>query len=356
MTAIDATASVALLENNTAITTATGKNAVVFQAPKAGVIDKVEFMLGTAGQVTNGIKVSFQNVLGADGNPDGTQDQYRDITSGLTAATWIVPGLMTSDGTDTGTKRTVTRGETLCVVWEWVTFSAGNTASIRRHNAAPPPYFSKLPYPRVHNGTSWGGSTSFPFFILKYNDGTYETITPIHWPLSTANTLSITNATTPDEVGFVFTPTMPLKIDGIWLRGAFTANFSICHYVGSTLSEAKVFDGDVRGDGAASSQVALFKFDNEYELVPGTLYRGTVLPSDGTAFTLFEYAFTSAAVRQAIFAAGQFITTSRSDAGSFSNTIETIMPMMGYNVSAEGTYQAVDFPSGNVIVSRRFFG
>ena len=68
------------------------KVAVFFQVPKTGTLDAFEFRLGTVTQApTNGLRCSFQDLSATTGFPDGTQDQYRDVTSGLTQDTWIVP-------------------------------------------------------------------------------------------------------------------------------------------------------------------------------------------------------------------------------------------------------------------------
>ena len=88
------------------------KYAFIVQCPKAGTLDTFEWRTGAVtNNPDNGIRCSFQTVDATTGYPDGVQDQYRDITGTISANTWQVPGLITSDGTDVGTKRTATHHE-----------------------------------------------------------------------------------------------------------------------------------------------------------------------------------------------------------------------------------------------------
>lgn len=109
------------------------KVAIVFRAPKTGTLDRAEFKLDAVTQApVSGLRVSFQDVGAADGNPDGTQDQFRTVPQGsISAGAWVVPGLMTSDGTDGGTKRSVTKGDLIAFVVEFDSFAAGDSLEVR---------------------------------------------------------------------------------------------------------------------------------------------------------------------------------------------------------------------------------
>src|SRR5262245_57177800 len=71
------------------LSASTDKFAMIGRAPKGVNLDqansrfgKVGFRTGAIGQwPTNGLKVSFQDVSATDGNPDGTIDQFCNITS-----------------------------------------------------------------------------------------------------------------------------------------------------------------------------------------------------------------------------------------------------------------------------------
>ena len=108
--------------------------AFVIRVPKTGTLDKAEFRVGTVAiNAASQVRVSFQDISAANGDPDGTQDQFRDIAgSAFASNTWMVPGLMTSDGTDTGVKRSVTQGDLLSVVIEYQTFTAADSVNVNR--------------------------------------------------------------------------------------------------------------------------------------------------------------------------------------------------------------------------------
>ncbi|RJQ37448.1 MAG: hypothetical protein C4555_06340 [Dehalococcoidia bacterium] len=104
--------------------------AITFDAPLTGTLDSFEFRLGTVTQApVNGLRCSFQDINSA-GNPDGIDDQFRVITTGLTSSTWVAPGLVTADGTDTGIKRSVTAGQRLAAVISFDNFVAGDALEI----------------------------------------------------------------------------------------------------------------------------------------------------------------------------------------------------------------------------------
>jgi hypothetical protein len=107
----------------------------VFRAPKTGNLSKATFCISSV-ITAEDLKVSWQDVDGTTGNPDGTVDQYRVFAkAGITAATLIQTGIISSDGTDGGSKRAVTIGDWVACVIEFnsaigsVTFSMPGIAS-----------------------------------------------------------------------------------------------------------------------------------------------------------------------------------------------------------------------------------
>ena len=107
------------------------KVAYVIAAPKAGDIEAVGFRVGTVGNnPDNGVRVSLQTVDLATGSANGTQSQFRDHTSALSSNTWIETGRITSDGTDTGTRRTVAHGELFAIDFDFVSFVASDSFQI----------------------------------------------------------------------------------------------------------------------------------------------------------------------------------------------------------------------------------
>src|SRR5262245_35066085 len=163
----------AFVTTNGLIDAAAEKDAFIFEAPKAGTLDMFEFSLGAVTQApTNGLKCSFQDVSGSTGDPDGVIDQFRTVTGGLSAGAWVAPGLITSDGTDTGTKRAVAKGDLLACVIEFASFSAGDSLSLNTITASRDS-INQRPYPDYFTAAWAKFASAIPVMALKYSDGTY---------------------------------------------------------------------------------------------------------------------------------------------------------------------------------------
>ena len=141
------------------------KMGFLISVPKTGTIESVEFRCAGVSQNpgSNGIRISLQDVSLTTGNPDETQDQFRDILAGISSGAWVNPGKVTSDGTDNGTLRSVTKGQLLAVVWEFVSFQSGSDFTISLLDAAPsnPPYFCHK------TGGSWSKESYPPVIGLR---------------------------------------------------------------------------------------------------------------------------------------------------------------------------------------------
>lgn len=152
---------------------ATERLGVVFMAPRSGTINRVAIRLGAnTFNVASVLRVSLQDVVNSSGImvPDGTQDQYRDITSLVTNQP-LETGLLTSDGTDGGTKRTVTIGDMLAIVMEYQTFTTGD--AVRQGILVAPPdggYFevNNFASPVFYNGSSWSAQSNTALFAVEY--------------------------------------------------------------------------------------------------------------------------------------------------------------------------------------------
>lgn len=156
-----------LSQNSLTIDLAGERVACVFRAQRSGTIDKFEFDIVTL-TTAEALRVSLQDVSLTNGDPDGTQDQFRDIATGSVVAGWNVPGLITSDGTDTGVKRTVTTGDLLALVVEFVT-TGGNLTIATTNQSFGLGNDTYLD----HFTASWAKNTSSSCgFALKYDDGT----------------------------------------------------------------------------------------------------------------------------------------------------------------------------------------
>ena len=308
------------------------KAAFMFQVPKTGTLDKIEFRTGA---VTFGggsvLRASFQDIDLATGFPDGTQDQFRDVT-GVAANTWTVPGLMTSDGTDTGTKRSVTVGGLLAVVIEYATFTAGDTVTWAQHQVqSTTGILPAFPTPALFTA-AWAMNTAgYPSMALKYNDGSYAYIVDPLSPILTFNTRTFNSTSTPDERGMIFQFAGPVAVGGAWFRADLDAAADLVLYDsdGSTALQTVSLDSDLRSGTAGLNQFVRFADTN---LTASTNYRLILKPTSASSVSLYDYDV-SAAAHLDVCAGGQnFHSTTRTDAGAWTQTT-TNRPWMGLLVT-----------------------
>jgi hypothetical protein len=192
---------------------------VIFRVPKTGTLDTCEFRLSTI-TTAQDMNVEFRSVSESTGVP-GSVDQSRTVPSASVSTGWVVPGLVTSDGTDVGTKRTVTQGELLCVSWNW----PGTTGSVlfvtHFWYAGMGVYSVGNPFPAFRRASGGGSLTiktvgdRIPTIALKYDDGTYGHI-PFAYPRSNHSSTSVSLNSSPDEIGFRIKMPVTAKCVGVW--------------------------------------------------------------------------------------------------------------------------------------------
>lgn len=309
------------------------KVAFIFQVPKTGTLDKFELLLRTVTQApANGLKFSFQDLnTTTTGNPDGTIDQYRVVTSGITSNAWLAPGLMTSDGTDTGTKRSVTRGDWLCCVVEFESFAASDSLNIGAWGHAASGLASR--YQVQHFTTSWSKSgTTHPILALKYDDGTYAHIGWWVQPVLTVASTQFNSGSTPDERGMIVRFPFPAKVSGYWIWADRLVNgrsYDVVLY-DSDGSTALATDST---SGYEQNGAQVGKFSSELTLSADTDYRLVMKPTSGNNVAIYEATVQDAAHFAAWPGGQNWHATERTDAGSWSQTT-TRRPYMGLLVTA----------------------
>lgn len=323
--------SAMLLQSTTTIRTA-----LIGIVPKTGTLDTFEFCASFVSSPSD-VKFSFQDV-DASGNPDGTPDQYRVLAGGSLANGWVSPGLITSDGTDGGTKRAVTAGDVLALVLEWDSTQSGefwiNRMSDGSNGLMP------IPYALTHNGSAWTKTvTGYQSLILKYNDGTYAGLSDITAPFTAVNTRSINTGSTPDEIGLLFSLPAPVRVGGAWVgaAGAATADLDIVLYDsdGSSVLASFALDASLWPSPPTTAvQVVRWAPVN---LAASTSYRLVVKPTTANNVSLYTGTVSAAAITGAL-GGGTWHRTERTDAGSWTETT-TERPFMGLIVTAleEGT-------------------
>jgi len=155
--------------SNYLVVDASGEKAgFVFRVPATGSLKRVAFRTGNVAN-NQTIRVSFQDVDPATGLPDGVVDQWRNITIADTDDNVAKEtGIISSDGTDGGAKRSVTRGDLLAVVFEHNPFNTGDVFQLVSIYAAGE-NFEGLSY-LVWNTGSWAKVTAYgPLLGLVYD-------------------------------------------------------------------------------------------------------------------------------------------------------------------------------------------
>lgn len=263
---------------------------------KAGTLDSVVFETATIAAGTE-IKVSFQDTTNSGtvyGVPDGTVDQYRVETTMVTGDMHET-GLITSDGTDGGTKRTVAVGDRIAIVFELNNFEAGDSAQIGLYNETPG---GKETWYHLYTGSSWALQvTKFGNIMLGYSDGEYV---PINEFLNTGlegnnDVFNVNTGTTPDEIGILFTAPYACKIHGMNFFGGFTNDVNLVLYnsAGTVLSTGSQVLNEQTSRGAVNVSY-FFPLGSDITLTSGAQYRLTLIPQTATNFRpLYSLAYTA---------------------------------------------------------------
>lgn len=301
------------------------KAAVVFRVPKTGTLDKFEFMTGTVTvNASSQIRCSFEDVSAANGDPDGTQDQYRDIAgSAMVSSGWNVPGLMTSDGTDTGVKRAVTRGQVLAAVVGYSTFTAADIVNVSTLSNFPT--VVGFPYADHLVGVpAWSKQTNYPVIALKYNDGTYEYLGVNVWPISAFNTLTLNTGTSPDEIGNIFQCPFPCRASGarVMINTAGAGrDFDVVLYDsdGTTALQTINVDADIQRN-AGGIWVDDLLFSATQVLLANTNYRVVIKPTTASNINAYDVTVAAAAIMDAFPGGQNWQRTERTDAGAWTQT------------------------------------
>lgn len=327
------------VSNNGDTLNATGqKVAQIFTITESGTLDKFEFDLRNFTQCTNGLKVSFQD-LDASGNPDGVADQFRVVT--VTGTGWITPGLITSDGTDGGTKRTVTVGQVLACVIEFSSFAAGDSVGVAQRNVATD--WTQTPAYKVSFLTgSWGSKSGNSYYLaLKYDSGYCPLDVQGMTPVTGAQTNTAYNSgSTPDERGMLFQVPTAMTIAGAWMycNRSAAADLVLYDTDGTTVLVTSSLDSAQRSGAALAFGAFYFP---PTALTANVGYRLTLKPTSGSNVTLGHLTVNSSALLAAFTGGSTWMLTTRTDAGAWTDT-NTARPMMGLIISGFNTTSAAE--------------
>ncbi|MGE0225472.1 MAG: hypothetical protein AB7S57_19545 [Acetobacteraceae bacterium] len=297
-----------------ALNSGTVRFAWSFRAPKTGNLARAGFRF-TAAVTPQTMKASWQDPQATTLRPDETVDQFRTFTP---AVGWITTGLITSDGTDSGALRAVTKGARVCLVIEW----DSTTGSVQLQ-----PYGTTNEHwkPNTWNftrssGGAWNAAAGLATtnFAVQYDDGTWAYVDGA-LPCSADGTHSFNSGSTPDEIGLRFlAPFTGAVLKGVHARMDAAATFDVKLYdENTTLLASTTFTS---GERALGSTAQVYFELPEVELTGGHVYRVTFVPSSGSNIGL-PYADVSANAILGAWPGGiECYQTHRANAGAWTDT------------------------------------
>jgi hypothetical protein len=297
----------------------------VFQAPKAGSIRKVHFLLGAVTSATD-VDVRIETVSTTDGNPTGTlwsaNTRATLPAASLVASTWTQSPQLTADATvakgDMVAAVLTPTGTPNFVLTQYVTGVSGST---------------RLPYGTSHNGTSWSKSNSLSVFAIEYSDGTFAEM-PQTFPISSINTHVFSSSSNPDEYALRFMLPFTARIAGAWCMATTDGDFELVVYDGTTVLSTTTFDKDIRqGTGGG---VHYFRLAQPVTLTANTAYRLAIKPTTTTGLTLFSMDVNNAAIMAQLPGGQQFFHSTRVDGGAWTD-LQTRRLFMGLMIDGIDT-------------------
>jgi hypothetical protein len=314
------------------IDSSTKKAAVIFVVPKTGNIERCEYHV-TANSVGT-FRASFQDVDPTTGNPDGGVDQFRTYVNQQSSG-WTGLSAITHDGTDSGSRRSVTRGQILALVWDFTSYTSGNV-TIRFLGGEPALSFTgNFPYvTTTTSGGSWNKIERYPVIALRYTDGTYEYVNGT-WPCSALSTVSFNQTSNPDERGMIFQVPLAMSVSGFWFLGNFSSAGAlnvVLYDTNSNILTSLTLDTDQ----SVAGQVHRGVFPTSPTLQPNSDYRITIKPTTDTNINLSHFNVFSTDIMKIVPGSGTWQLTTRTDNGSWTNT-SISRPWMG--LFFDGVYE-----------------
>lgn len=324
---------------------------------KAKTINTVGFLPGTVVSAGGSkIRVSFQDpslTLGPPTQPDGTADQYREpLLSALTSNTWYTTGLVTSDGTDAGTKRTVNHGDLISVVIE---FDAGGRLGADSLIAQGPSGLSTAGSIHCTNTalytTSWAGLQAQPNIVFTCSDGSLATLYGTR-PYIARTITTYTNGTTPDEYALRLIPPKRIEIDGLWMNTSFSvgADTDLVLYRGtSEIVKVAIDSNTVSLSG--NSRLAVLPLAAPLRLEAGVEYYVSNRPTTANGVSQLIYDVANAAYWALDNGPTTACLVTRTNLGAWSAPTLTRRPMLGVMVCGED--DGIPHPRTRPMRSRR---
>lgn len=287
-------------------------------------INKVGFPTGAITSAGGSIiRVSLQNVsttTGAPCQPDGTQDQYRDANlNTYTANSWFNTGLVTSDGTDTGSKRTVSHGELIAVVVEYDSGGRLGSDSLVVTSMANLQSTTFIGANTVLYTASWAIQNLLPMVIFECSDGSFASLIA-SYPIKSLTFTAFSSSSTPDEYGLKFTAPFNGTIEGIWsVMNTNSINVDFVLYKDGTEIASIVIDGNTISS-ANNHRMVTALFSSSQVLTKDSEYIIAVRPPTTSNVTIRQWDVDTASHWATHAGPAAMCQTSRTNAGSWSDT------------------------------------
>jgi hypothetical protein len=303
------------------------KFAYIIQAPKTGNISKVGWRTSTVATGAT-FDIRLETVSTTDGNPTGTlldtNTNGSQVVGDTDDNTWFTTSLTSNAA--------VTKGDIIAIVIA-SPGAGGHDIDISKMDTAAAYRYHTFPYEDLFTA-AWVKDESSGTFALEYDDGSYAPI-PNQFPQATNGNLSVTTATSPDEIGLKFKFTVPVRIIGfsVWCDLNIGAGTSFILYDsdGSTALQTFVVDPDQLS--ANTNTTKMYLFSGSESLSKDTFYRLTMRPDTTTLNTIAQYTVDSVAVMDSFDGGQDFHKTERTDAGAWTDTT-TARPHIGLILDA----------------------
>lgn len=325
------TANPAYVASGRVIDASGEKAGFVWRAPKTGTIDTVESRMAgvTQDPGTNGIKFSIQalDTSALPAVPNEAATYWRLIPdTDISSGSWTVPGLMTTDGTDTGTKMSVTKGQLIGSLYEFASFQAGKDITIAGLDVTPgaTPYFCR----KV--GGVWAAERFAPVMAVKYDDGSYPYVHGFCIPAATLVNQSVSTSTTPDEIGMAFVFPSDTLIGAVNVRVDAIANFDIdiTDSQNQPMIPTQNMLANVRTSATGRSTEAIFE---DFIAQANEVYTLWVKPTTTTAITVSSFTVNDAAILTEQEGGASWFMRTRTDGGEITDIL-TQRPMFSVQV------------------------
>lgn len=272
-----------------------------FRAPRTGTLEDVALTFGTFSNLQS-MRVSFQNRAAGQTYPDDVQDQYVDFTPTVSAINTIGP--LTHDGTSGGNRRSVVKGEWVCLVLEFTgTVGAGNVVPYGAQS-----YYLAQGFQHRRSTTAWGTNNVGERVMamgVRYADSANWAHVPGAqvFPIGTSQ-VAFSSSSSPDEIGFKFTcPIGGMRlaaitgIMGISQTNAQTFDLLLIDDATNTILQQTTFT-QMQASGFSSSLLSALDFDRStlVDLASGGVYRVTLRPNGTGSLTVRFQDYPSAAL------------------------------------------------------------